>query len=106
MPSQLDTLRLKTSQPAPLEFLAHHPGCWVQYYDDTPAKDAAKALSAPSFDPAVAERKQGEGCAVCFSVQAFGGSRTKDRLVCFRNLGVDVDLVSAPERRTLTAAQI
>src|SRR4051794_4065717 len=89
-------------QPAPAKFLAAQPGCWIQYYDDTEAKDPAKALSARSFDPAGARRKQQEQCAVCFSLQAFLEARTKDQLLSFRNLGVDVDLIPAAERRTMT----
>jgi hypothetical protein len=45
-------------------------------------------------------------CAVCYSLQAFGETRTKEGFLCFRNLGVDVDLVAAPERRTLSIAEI
>src|SRR5207248_6352144 len=89
-------------QQAPAKFLASQPGCWIQYYDDTAAKDPAKALSARSFDVAVARRKQEERCAVCFSLQAFGEARTKEGLLVFRNLGVDVDLVAASERRTVS----
>ena len=98
MHSPLAALR-QTPQVSPAQFLASHPGCWVQYYDDTDAKDPAKALSARSFDLAVARRKQQERCAVCYSQQAFGEARTKEGLLCYRNLGVDVDLISAAERR-------
>src|SRR4051794_27227405 len=93
-------------QPTPEKFLAAHPGCWIQYYDDTQAKDPAKAFSARTFNPAVARRKQHERCAVCYSLQAFGETRTKEGFLSFRNLGVDVDLVAAPERRTLSIAEI
>jgi hypothetical protein len=95
-----------TPQPSPGRFLAAHPGCWVQYDDDTGANDAGKALSVRSFDPAVAERKQRERCGVCYSLQAFGTSHTKDGFLCFRNLGVDVNLVLPPERATLTTADV
>src|SRR5437588_2831432 len=105
MTSSLATLR-QTPQLPPATFLAAHPGCWIQYYDDTVAKDPAKALSARSFSVAVARRKQQQRCAVCFSLQAFGEARTKEGLLCFRNLGVDVDLVSAPERRSLPTSEI
>src|SRR3989442_13468384 len=100
MPALLTTLR-QTPQLTPTKFLAAHPSCWIQYYDDTDAKDPAKALSARSFSLAVARRKQQQRCAVCFSLQAFEDARTKEGLLCFRNLGADVDLVSAPERRML-----
>lgn len=80
-----------------------HPGAWVQYYDDTPAKDPAKALSVPSFDIPVARRKQQERCAVCFSLQTFKGARTKESIAEFRNLGIDVDLVAPAERRATSA---
>ena len=96
----------KTPQVPPTRFVAWQPGCWVQYYDDTEAKDAAKALAARTFDVKVARRKQLQKCAVCFSLQAFDKARTKQELLCFRNLGVDVDLVSAAERFTLSSEQI
>ena len=102
----LTTLRQQTPQLTPAQFLAAQPGCWVQYYDDTPAKDPAKAFSARSFNAAVAARKQSERCAVTFSLQAFGGARIKEELLLYRNLGVDVDLVPAAERRTLSLAAI
>ena len=105
MPTPLTTLR-QTPQQTPSRFLAAHPGCWIQYYDDTPAKDPARALSARAFDLAVARRKQVERCAVCFSLQAFGPSRTKRGLLCYRNLGVDVDLIPAADRGTISAEQI
>ncbi len=90
----------------PAKFLAAQPGCWIQYYDDTAAKDPAKALSARTFDLDTARRKQCERCAVGFSLQAFGTSRTKEGFLCFRNLGVDIDLLTAAERRSLSAAEI
>ena len=82
------------------------PAAGSRTYDDTGAKDPAKALSANSFNVAVARRKQLDRCAVCFSLQAFGEARTKDGLLSYRNLGVDVDLIPAPERRTLTTGEI
>src|SRR5205809_833686 len=103
--TSLATLRLMP-QPTPVTFLAAQPGCWIQYYDDTPAKDPAKALCVRSFDARVARRKQEEHCAVCFSLQAFGEARTREQLLCFRNLGVDVDLVSAAERGRLSPEEI
>src|SRR4051812_40164278 len=105
MSSTLETLRT-APQPTPASFIGWNPGCWIQYYDDTPAKDPAKALSARTFDPAVARRKQKERCAVCYSLQAFGEARTKEGLLCFRILGVDVDLIPAAERRTLSSAEV
>ncbi|HYH68339.1 MAG TPA: primase alpha helix C-terminal domain-containing protein [Urbifossiella sp.] len=105
MSSLLAALR-KSPQPAPARFLAAHPGCWVQYFDDTPARDASKALAARRFDPDTARRKQGDACAVCFSLQAFGTTRTKEGLLTFRNLGVDVDLVPPAERGSLAPAEI
>jgi len=70
----------------------------VQYFDDTPAKDPAKALSVRTFDPGTACRKQQDHCAVCYSLQAFGTRRTKDQLLVYRNLGVDIDVVPAAHR--------
>jgi hypothetical protein len=92
MSTLLQTLRQHALPLTPEEFLNYHPGCWVQYYDDTAAKNPALGLSVPAFDREVARTKQGERCAVCFSLQAFEGARKADRLVCVQNLGVDVDL--------------
>src|SRR4051794_30232789 len=92
MSALLQTLRRHALPLAPEAFLNYHPGCWVQYYDDTAAKNTALGLSVPTFDREVARAKQAERCAVCFSLQAFEGARKADRLVCVQNLGVDVDL--------------
>lgn len=105
MTSPLAALR-NTPQLTPAQFVAANPGCWMQYYDDTPARDPAKALSTRSFDPATVRRKQQSQCAVCFSLQAFGESRTKEGLLCYRNLGVDADLVAPREKRTLSTEDI
>jgi hypothetical protein len=105
MHSSLSILR-QTPPVHPSRFLAAHPGCHIQYFDDTPARDSAKALSTPSFDVAVARRKQQERCAVTFSLQAFGESRTKAELLCFRNLGVEIDVVPAAARRAFSTAAI
>ncbi len=105
MHSPLSILR-QTPQLTPARFLAAHPGCWIQYYDDTEEKDPSKALSARSFDAKIARRKQQERCAVCFSLQAFGEARTKEGLLVYRNLGVDVDLVSPAQRRTVSPTDI
>src|SRR2546423_86035 len=67
----LTTLRQNAPRITATRFLAAHPGSWVQYYDDTPGKDPTKALSARSFDPETARRKQRERCAVGFSLQPF-----------------------------------
>ncbi len=104
MSHTLDALR-QTPQPTPTNFLALQPGCFLQYYDDTPTKDATKALSSRSFDAALAKRKQQDHCAVTFSLQAFAGSRTKEGLLCYRSLGVDIDLIPAAERRTVSAEE-
>lgn len=106
MYSPLATLRQRTPPLRPAAFVRLQPGCLIQYFDDTPARDPAKALSAPAFDPDTARRKQREGCAVCFSLQAFAGARTKDRLLSYRNFGVDVDLVAGPDRRSVPAAEV
>jgi hypothetical protein len=87
-------------------FLAQQFGCFVQYYDDTPAKNPSKAISARTFDVATARRKQRERCAVGFSLQAFGTSRTADQLLCFRTMGADVDLVPASDRGSASPADI
>lgn len=97
----------QTPQLTPAQFLTFQPGCWIQYFDDdTSAKDPAKALGTAVFDPAVARRKQAERCAVCFSLQAFGKARTRQELLCYRNMGVDVDLLGPAEKRLLSPEQI
>lgn len=92
MPSLLHSLRAHAPTVTPEAFLAEHPGCFILFFDDTPAKDPTKALSASTFGAALIRRKQAERCAVCFSLQAFGASRRAGKLVAVRNLGVDVDL--------------
>ncbi len=101
MPTTLALLRHNAPKLHPIRVLAWHAGCWIQYYDDTGAKNPAKALSTPAFSLAVARHKQMERCAIGFSLQAFEGKRTKETITEFRNLGVDVDLIPPDERRTL-----
>ncbi len=103
--STLTALR-QTPQPTPAGFVAAQFGCWIQYYDDTPAKDPTKALSARTFDPIEAAGKKQEQCATCFSLQVFGNARTREHLLCYRNLGVDVDLVIAAERHSRAPEEI
>jgi hypothetical protein len=98
MSDLLCSLRRDAPSLTPQQFLAAHPGCHIQYFDDTPARNAAKALSHRSFDLATARAKQREQCAVCYSLQAFGTSRTKEQLLCYRNLGVDIDLLPVDRR--------
>ena len=88
----LNSLRQSAPSLLPEAFLRYHPGSFLQYFDDTPAKDPGKALSADRYDPVVAARKQAEHCSVCYSLQAFQGTRTKAGFLCYRNMGVDVDL--------------
>ncbi len=104
MTALLHTLREQAPPVTPARFLAYHPGCWIQYYDDTEAKNPAKALSTPLFSPAYAAGKQRDRCAVCFSLQAFRDSRSKETITSFRNLGVDVDLIPREDRGTRDAA--
>src|SRR5437868_5159899 len=106
MNCSLTTLRDNAPRITATKFLAAQPWSWIQYYDDTPAKDPAKALSARSFDPVTARRKQREKCAVGFSLQSFDTSRTKDQLLCYRTLGVDIDLIAPPARMTMPAEMI
>jgi hypothetical protein len=98
MDSPLATLRQNAPHLTASQFLSAHPGCFLQYFDDTPNRDPAKALSTPIFDPVVARRKQRERCAVCYSLQAFSESRTRAGLLCYRNLGVDIDLIPAEQK--------
>lgn len=102
MESHLSALRRQTPQPTPAKFLGWNPGCWIRYHDDTPAHDQTKALSTPRFAPGELERKQREWCAACFSLQAFEGALTRDRLLTYRNLGVSVDLVPPADRERVT----
>ncbi len=88
----LSALRANAPAITPEQFLRYQPGCFIQYFDDTPAKDSSKALSADRYDSAVAARKQAAHISVCYSLQAFQKSRTKEGFLCHRNMGVDVDL--------------
>jgi hypothetical protein len=106
MTSLLTTLRQHAPRITARAFLASHPGSFIQYYDDTPVKNPAKAMSARTFDPDTARRKQREGCAVGFSLQPFMERRTKDDLLCYRTLGADVDLIALPERATMSGTAI
>src|SRR4051794_12843383 len=106
MHSLLATFRQKPDKLTPLRFLRWHPGAFIQYYDDTPAKDPAEAVSAPLFLPSFARQKQLQRCAVCFSLQAFSGKRTREAIEAFRHLGVDVDLVPPSEQRSLSLPDI
>lgn len=105
MTTTLAALR-RHPQPTPAKFLAAQAGCWLQYYDDTPAKDPAKALSAPTFDLLAARRKQVQRCAVTFSLQPFGKARVQRELLCMRSLGVDIDLIPPNERGKLSREEI
>lgn len=105
MPPSLFTLR-QTPQPHPTEFLKAFPGSWIQFYDDTPAKDPAKALGIRGFDPVVARRKQLERCSVCFSLQGFGAARTAQHVTAYRTFGIDVDLASGTDRSKVGFSEI
>jgi hypothetical protein len=104
--TSLETLRQQAPRISPDRFLAYHPGCMIQYFDDTEAQQGAKASSASFYSPTVAARKQLDRCAVCFSLQAFAGRRSRESITAFRNLGVDVDLATEQDRWTLRAAEL
>ncbi len=106
MHSPLATLRQNAPRITATRFLHAHPGSHIQYFDDTAAKNPLKALSARAFDPVVARRKQREKCAIGFSLQPFGESRTKGELLFYRTLGADVDLIAPPARATLPPERI
>lgn len=105
MTSVLNSLRQRAPGLTAQQFVNAQPGCHIQYFDDTPARDPAKALTTRRFDPETARRKQADHCAVCYSLQAFGARRTKDQLLSYRNLGVDIDLVPAAHRARLPDAE-
>lgn len=102
----LHSLRQQALRISPEKFLSYHPGCLIQYFDDTDAKLRVKALSAAFLSPSVAAQKQLDHCAVCFSLQSFRGRRSRDTITAFQNLGVDVDLVSEPERGKLSTEEL
>lgn len=79
----------------PQEFLQHFPDRWIQYFDDGPGKDTAKALSTSDFDPREAARKQKQGCGVFFSPNAFDGLRRAGNLKRIQAAFVDLDLSGA-----------
>ncbi|MGL4554076.1 MAG: hypothetical protein ACRC33_23180, partial [Gemmataceae bacterium] len=91
--SQSPDATVQASQPTPQAFLKHFPDCWIQYFDDGPGKDSAKALSTSDFDPKEASRKQNEGCGVFFSPNGFDGLRRAENLKTVQAAFVDLDLV-------------
>jgi hypothetical protein len=91
----LDLHRLSTDQPDPPAFLAHFPGAFLQYFDDSRRRDPRMALSTRHFDRFQASRKQREGCGVAFSPNAFVSAR---RLECLRRIqAVFLDIDCAKE---------
>lgn len=79
----LDQYRKNALHPEPEAFLAHFPGGFVQYFDDSPRHETRIARSAAHFDRTLALRKQVEGCGVYFSPNAFVGAR---RIECLRRI--------------------
>ncbi len=104
--SWLTTLRRSTPQMTPARFLHAQPGSIVRYHDDTPAKDPSKALSTARFDSEQAKKKQREGCAVRFSLQAFEGGCDREHLLVYHNLGVEIDLATGADRAAVAAPEM
>jgi hypothetical protein len=76
---------------SPEGFLAHFPGHSIQYFDDSPRKDASLALCTGQLDRAEAARRQALGCGVYFSPNAFDGGRTTEKLRHVQALYLDID---------------
>jgi hypothetical protein len=91
MESLLDLHRKEIPQPEPWIFLDHFPGAFLQYFDDTPARDPTKALSTSRFRPAQADCKQEQGCGVYFSPNAFIGARRLSSLKRIQAVFLDID---------------
>lgn len=99
----MDT-HINGTPPLPSErFLSFFPNGWIQYFDDSPEKDKAKALSTKRFDIAEAKRKQADGCGVFFTPNAFGGGRRLENLVAVQALYIDLDVAKENERLTAAA---
>lgn len=105
-PSLLRRLRESTPQPSPEEFLIFFPGAFIQYFDDSNKKDAAKGLSTPTFDSAFAKQKQADGCGVFFCPNPCTSKRRISNLAALRAVIADIDCgkegdhVTEPEMET------
>jgi hypothetical protein len=106
MSSLLVTLREQSPQLDPAAFLQRQRWCWILYFDDSAARDPAKMLAVPRFNPRVAARKQREGCGVGFSLQGFWRSLSREDFLSYRSLGANIDVVPAAERWSLPVAEI
>lgn len=104
MTTILSLHRSETEQTEPADFLAHFPSFVLQYLDDSSARDPRKAMAATRFDPAVAARKQLDGCGVYFAPNAFDGRRRLERLLQIRAVYLDLDV--AKEGDGLAASAI
>jgi len=98
MSTHLSILRASTRQLPPEEFLGCFPNTFIQYFDDTPTKDASKACSIPRFNPRQAEEKQRVGCGVFFSPNPFKNARRTENLLGIRAVFVDIDCAKEGER--------
>ena len=89
----LEMFRSTTPQMPPALFLQRLPGgnTVIQFFDDTPAKNMRKADWTVTFDQAIAQKKQSNGCGVFFSVNAFNGRRRKECVALLRAFYIDWD---------------
>lgn len=98
----LNQLRASTKPLTPEEYMAIHSNRWIQYFDDTPAKDVSKALSTAQFNIEEMKRKQSQHCGAFASLHAFDGARKEVNVKKLLALGLDIDLVKPDEKTTIT----
>lgn len=80
------------NEQSALRVLRYFPDSYIQYFDDSPAKDGHKALSSGNFDPKEAAQKQIQGCGVYFTPNAFEGGRKQENLIHIQAVYADIDL--------------
>ncbi len=97
--------RREIAQPEPEAFLGYFPRAFLQYFDDTPARDPRKALSTPHFRPAQAAARQRDGCGVYFSPNAFVGGRRRECLRRIQAIFLDIDAGKAGDGQPIDALE-
>jgi hypothetical protein len=83
--------RRETVEVEPEALLGAFPQAFIQYIDDTPARDPRKALSTPLFHLPQAASKQRDGCGVYFAPNAFVGARRQECLQRIQAIFLDID---------------